>query len=1067
MANVAAALQVSSKVYVASIAEASGIVPFVSTTLAETNDAARLVPFDVTSRISTDVMAARVHATAAATSADKTRTPQGVYAQSQRAIGVSHVQHLLSATLLLTRWSNQLLMRQCARPDAFQLSSPLPPTTTGSNSRLASPSPMRRLDNAFGSPPVPRTPLAPVIEDQHSAASRSLIFATGGAHAATCQALMHVTAACVTEPMLADSAITAVPILMQAIDVMQGATNRQQQQSSRDPSFTYDQEPIASAVEQLRPLLPLLLRYFATMPVSQPSLAMKLVQLFATLAQYESGAELLIQYSVVAHICQHRIFHPTNDTPIAAAPGSSHPYHPSFAPYTPSHTRDVWHQVWVRSVQLLSTLLRSMSSKSKLRASTSLSSGASRTSLSAAHGKLLEEVLTFFNVFSSRLNKVLHLAHAYQPSVGSLEEIDAVTRLIYEFETVGSVWHRVNPPLQAAHRQQMTLLAAYYMRLMNDHRELEKRILVVSPEEKADAKASEDEEARADAAANKSDLGAALTRNTSTEEPRVLDRQKSDLLSTLLMSEEKKALDEKKRSTWRPLGASSGIPGSGASTPHKLSTPTTPRSSSTPSSQTPGPEERLGGDSALSRAGVMLSPVRGSSSFLLRSPVVGSMVNRSIEAEAASVNVGTGSITGDTAADARHASSAAQSQQGFAFFTQRIEFAMCLILRNCISYMRLQSRLTDDADDMRGAMFNHKIKVVNTNNATTSSTSFTSSTAAAAHAMMMMMPHGFHAAGGHDAARVGVTPREKIVQIFTGLGIDIESESHAAHAADVEFESEYYGIGDEESDHRVASHTTSSAYVFRPPLSMMIDFTQYTVMVLTRLFEVQKQSGLIDAIDELRQSSDEDEETALALHASLLPHSAHLRRGPLAASTLPSIQSIHGVMQFLLENALFIFSQHVQAHIARLKQMQMEYLAQGANYANQHHAAQTNYFAYGAHHAQKTSAPIEAPQWVAPPAAIRIGKLLDQYRDRISGLVDLLHQYSRLVAASSPSPPSLHADVAAPIRTSRLVMHLTRLLDEVSVDLAKHTVATRHMLRHAQARTNDAAATNYAAAHLA
>lgn len=1043
LVNVAATLRMALAAYVPQrAAAADGIVPAFSASSSAAATASmnqpRTLSFDATARISSGWIANRI-----ASSIPSGSSAVGVAPLSANPAALSFVQNLSASTLLLMRWSNQLLVAHFSRQSlSEQIASPLMvPTAAGG--RLTSPTPARRLDLS-PQPPTVGTTLAPVLERQTSSAG-GLVHAIGEQYASTCHSLLSATAACIAQPHLADSAITTLPLLLQAIDIVQGASMARNQGVLKD-FIRHDAEPIDAALELLRPVLPTLLHNFASIPISQPLIAHKLVQLFCVIAQYEKGAEMLVQHSLMLYICRHHVF-----SPAAAAAASSSAsatgldgdsnYHPSFSPYTPSHTRDPWHLVWLLCLNLISTLLRSVATKSHLRNS----NGASPLP-STVQTKLLEEVLAFLNLFSGpRLNKVLHLSHLSHHSIGSLEEVDALTRLLYEFERYGRIWHSANPALHQTQKTQVLLVVTYYMRQLNDPRELEKRILVVTADEKADAADAAGGEAGAgtsdDAPANP-DFAHALTRNVTAAPDEVglrtapLERQKSE---AVLLAEEKKR-------TWRPLGSSTGL-NSGASTPRQLSTPTTPRSTSTPLTQTPGAGPSDDKNLNNLSVNVMTPPTRGTSSFLLRSPVVGSLVNRGVEAEQSDPAIGTGFISGANAADDHHAASSAQPQ-GKAHFEQRIEFGMCLILRNCLSYLRLINESYADAPvSISDVLFTHRIKIVSITSPSllhpgggAGLSSQSTSTCGLGGGMWNILANGLHTGAPHGG-HVGLTSRQQIAQLFSGLGLGLDEEAQLS-AADLEIEHDYY----EDDDGSRGVPPT-----FRPPLAMLVDFEHYAIRVMSRLYEIQRSSGLLDAPDE-----DQESPRSKCGLRSVLPNSAHLLSSSSSPSSslsscTPSISSIHRVMSFLLENSLLLTVDHVRLHVARLKRLQQHYLAQilpGTQQQQQHLYAQQCY---------QSEAMGAGGGGVAPPAvhpaAIRVSKLLESYRDRINHVCDLLSHYMRLLASSDPAPPSLHTAShghSAPLRAPRLLSQLLDALESIAAGLAKHAIAFHRFVHSAQ-----------------
>jgi hypothetical protein len=956
-----------------------------------TNVIARPFSFDATARITTGWYANRI-------------SPISNSSVISPTSALVHVQNLSSTSLLLTRWANQLLMNQLHLPLSNAISTPV---MVGQSHPPLRSSPVQRP--TFGSPVrAPASALKPVLEAQKSLSNRALISAIGDEYASTCHSLMQAAAVCLSHSQLADTAVNVVPLLLQAIDIVQGAA----EQRSENVAFVqHEEDPMDAAIELMRPVLPTLLQQFMHIPLSQPSHAHKLAQLLCVIAQYERGADMLVQQSIILCLSRHPIFNPTVTPPLAPNSTGETVHHASFSPYTPQQTRDEWHQVWLLCLNLITTLLRSTTTRASLSGLAGVQSLPTPTQT-----RLIEEVLGFFNMFSGRrFNKVLHLSHVSRLSIGSLEEIEAVTHLLYEFEKYGRIWHNANPSLHFTQKQQVLLVVTYYMRLLNDPRELEKRILIVTADEKADAVEPVDTEVTAVAedltAPSTTDFAHALTRHASTSGDDIsrplatLERQKSE--SSVAVAEKR---------TWRALGAASGL-NSGSSTPRQLSTPTTPRSVSTPSTHaTPG-EDKLKGAAPL-----MLTPTRGTSSFLLRSPVVAPLLQEP--------NIGTGFISGANLADTKHM--LAQPQRGMAFFTQRIEFSMALILRNCFSYLRLVSET--HRPSIRDALLSHRIKVVNIGTSAhglihgVSDMDSTNNNSTFFGGAMWTLANEMHS-GAPNTMHVGLTSREKMQQLLSGLGVGIEEEAQRTQA-DIDFESDYYEIAD--------GIEPSQKRFYRPPLSNLIDFQQYLVRVLSRLYEIQRSSGMLDTLtaETERESVAEDRSVA----TPRLPNSAELLRGSASAlsATAPSIPTIHRLMHYLLENSLLLLVQHVQLHANRLKQVQRHYLAQVQ-------PQQQGLPPYTGDAMQSPPIPVHA-------GAIRVGKLLESFRERVMQLTDLLLRYLNLLSSSDAAPPSLRDDRTVQVHASALVVQLVDQLEEEGIALTRYNNAFHKHVQSMQAQ---------------
>jgi hypothetical protein len=242
--------------------DGGGIVPMLSAAAVPVtaSTSPRLFSFDATARLSNGWYALRVAVASAVSNV--------VPVLSVRSAPLAVVQNLSSACLLLTRWANQLLLIHLAPPQQQSNNS----NTVSSPAVTGAAGPTR--GGAAGG-----FALKPVLEARKSLTNRHLISAIGDEYATTCQTLMQGAATCLAQPLLADTAVTIVPLLLQAIDVVQGVTKRSSLDAFTPPQ---DEMPIDRALAQLRPLLPSLLHAFVSMPVGQPALAHKLVQLFAS-----------------------------------------------------------------------------------------------------------------------------------------------------------------------------------------------------------------------------------------------------------------------------------------------------------------------------------------------------------------------------------------------------------------------------------------------------------------------------------------------------------------------------------------------------------------------------------------------------------------------------------------------------------------------------------------------------------------------------------------------------------------------------------------------------------------
>lgn len=234
---------------------------------------------------------------------------------------------------------------------------------------------------------------------------------------------------------------------------------------------------------------------------------------------------------------------------------------------------------------------------------------------------------------------------------------------------------------------------------------------------------------------------------------------------------------------------------------------------------------------------------------------------------------------------------------------------------------------------------------------------------------------------------------------------------------------------------------------------MLVDFVQYLTRVLSRLYTIQKTSGMVHALDDAGSDARDTGLRSLLPNAALLLAQGANPSGELSDASSPSIPTIHRLMSFLLEHTLLLLQQHVQQHVTRLQQLQQFYLRQVVQAPQQ--AFQQPY-PYSYPYAQQPPYGHEAAsassQPVVHPGAIRAAKLLEQYRERIAHLSELLHRYLTLLAQpqQDPQPPSLpHMPPPhAPVRTSRLVTHLLQQLDEMAQSLGEHARDFRRFLQH-------------------
>jgi len=1068
------------------------------------NNAHASTLFDITGNISDIMLTDRSHWRMMPGSNVDVRSSSS---HDEPSIAATHVRSLIACMLLVSNYTNGVLLRELARGSESKESPPLlpPPALNGADGGGGGGdgviSPMRRLDGSILSPTSDSLDRS-IHRHAPSLPFQSLVNEYGR----ICQQMVHSLTLAVRHDALADGSITLIPIIMRSIDLIQSAQQHQQGKQKRsntdddtsDGATNESTGRVDAALTTLRGVIPHLLHTFSSLRTHQASTALRLIQLFCSMAQYESGAEMLVQHSIVLCIMRHPILDPAQAGRHSYPASSSAP---SFAPYTHNLVRDAWHEVWVECLHLLSTILRTLGRRARFGASLTFNtgydgSGSAALGLTPTLSKLIENMLAFINLFSPhRINHALHATQLAHLSIGGLAEVRALTRLIYEYEQYGRYWHHANPALHQRQRQQVILTLAYYMRLLNDPRELERRIVLVTSEEKMMGEEAENAANAATDGDGGGDGAATATTRPAAAGGESMERQVSAHGGVSSSIDEKKGMEGVKKA-WRPLGggaAGRGL-GSGASTPHHLSTPTTPRSATTPvqHSQTPSQDERerRGSDAYTYAYGrrqlstpVPLTPMRGNTSFLVRSPFMHAQANADGEGSG-SVMIGTGSLTAGAHLPGQE-NVHRQAQQGMAFVTQQIEYSICLVLQNCASYVRMQTSRAARSRSMKRLLFNHRIRVVNTGVHAPSiyPLSFLSGSGLA---RLTGRTSAFSSDGsahtGLPLPCLSLPTRDQLQQLFAGLGLDIDEEAtYSQEEQEVErmiWETEE-GAEDavDSYDAAVTGSKSTTPYIFRPPLSILIDFEQYCCKILTRLYEIQRSSGNLAALcDPATVFSSMDHSLDLTtflpgfkqLRTAIAMEQIHTQIHGVDSMAHPTIASIHHIIAFLQETMLYVLHEHVHMHIHRLKQVQEECMS-NSSMAMMSMMPSSSVGVVGSSFILPPDPMLHASQHgrAVPPAAFRIGKHLEQYASRLHALADLLARYCHLIntgvaEASRPSPPpitpddQLQAEAIARalnnIQPSRLVIHMRQGLAETAQALAKHTNAFHrmaHQMQHA------------------
>ena len=125
--------------------------------------------------------------------------------------------------------------------------------------------------------------------------------------------------------------------------------------------------------------------------------------------------------------------------------------------------------------------------------------------------------------------------------------------------------------------------------------------------------------------------------------------------------------------------------------------------------------------------------------------------------------------------------------------------------------------------------------------------------------------------------------------------------------------------------------------VFRPPLSVLVDFQQYTLRLLIKLAELNQHTAeATSGVMHTQGSRDRAEAEPSSASALLLPardapvgpHSRHLfpPRPPCPSSSPPP--SLQSVLECLLESSLYLFTNQAHTHIRQLKHMHDMYASQ-------------------------------------------------------------------------------------------------------------------------------------------
>lgn len=293
---------------------------------------------------------------------------------------------------------------------------------------------------------------------------------------------------------------------------------------------------------------------------------------------------------------------------------------------------------------------------------------------------------------------------------------------------------------------------------------------------------------------------------------------------------------------------------------------------------------------------------------------------------------------------------------------------MCLILRQLVSYLRLSTINYSSSLQGHEILFNHHIK-------------------------------------SRPLDIVGRTfgTIENSRRIKNGGAMETEEENDITLTTndDLNNEEDYAYYARYEQKQLLATHQSIQSAFYRPPISLLIDFQIYSLRVLGRLHELQVR-GAPSTIDDLLIGPSVPISNTLPLTSPSL-HSSHsvlqqtqstttfdhkqmlqfLNSSASQTADYLNLSEIHRLMLYLLENGMYVFVQHVEYHLTQLQSIH-EY------YFNQIPVSQptSDDVPHSRLFLDRSTAEQPVQPSVSALAANRIAKIMETYREKLSGLVE-------------------------------------------------------------------------------
>jgi hypothetical protein len=461
-------------------------------------------------------------------------------------------------------------------------------------------------------------------------------------------------------------------------------------------------------------LVQCLLTTFASCGAQRARLANHILLLFLSLSQKPRGAYYLKSSLLVRYLCSHSMLNSyvSRASPPSAGPsgrGSGGPSMPHKTrktraslisqPYGIDSQRNLWHIVWCRVLALMTNIQRELGNTHKF----------------------LEDSVEFLTVYRANILDCISLTSSSDLTLGRLEEVRHAVSLLSEMERFGTEWRHRLPDVSPRHRRAIMDLMKWYVDLLNHPKFMARRARAVSPAE--------------------------ISGLDTESEFRGISvggyKKKEQQATTYKVS----GLD------WTHIGGGNGTSGGSTHTApiasfraegrvpaswdkSKASEPRT--STASHSRLPPGEDQRPLQISVSPTERIELaewkldedelppelpSVVRGDS-FLLSDNAIVNMRANSMESMKKANRLGLSmerkhSITLVDSTAQHSASSilpsAVRKRQNFDHFSQRIEYAICLVLRNCLVYLRLLTRHYVDLQRSmadQDVLFSPEVKVV-------------------------------------------------------------------------------------------------------------------------------------------------------------------------------------------------------------------------------------------------------------------------------------------------------------------------------------------------------------------